>query len=353
MKSARILFLITVFVFVFVYGDAACIYAGEKPAVSVNDLSALRETETSDAKPAVSVKDASVSQETVSAEEKQEKMHWLEGSVMDGQLSFNDSLQKGMDGDDVRNLQQRLFDLGYLDYSPDGLFDIRTEIALKEFQTDHGLQADGIAGTDTQKALNWRHFLDEPVTSELAQCAILTEKCYSRQGNPIRFIIPHHMAARNTGAVCAEYFTFNNAGTSANYCIGYDGDIVQNVPEQYGAWTSGDVNFDRQAIAIEISDTDINDYRIPQAAQDAFVDLCVDIVKRNPSLGGKLVYDPEDEARVIAVKQGIGSWDAIKGNVLIHCWTTTVGTTCPEWHMKEILPDLIEKVNERLDEDAK
>lgn len=275
---------------------------------------------------------------------------WLEGSVMEGALSFDRTLGNGMTGSDVEKLQQRLFDLGYLDVSPTGVFGDMTEAALKAFQADHGLYADGLVGYQTLEALNWRHFLDEPVTSELADSVILTEKSYSREGQEIRFIIPHHMAARNTGAGCAEYFTYNTVGTSANYCIGYGGDIAQNVPEQYGAWTSGDVNFDRQAITIEVSDTAGNDYRIPQAAQDAFVDLCVDLVRRYPSLGGKLVYDTEDEARVIAAKYGTGSWDAIRGNVLIHCWTTTTGTTCPEWHMQEILPDLIDRINSRLQE---
>ena len=284
---------------------------------------------------------------------KRETGQWFEGSVMEGALSFSRVLVAGMTGDDVNNLQQRLFDLGYLDISPDGNFDSETEKALKDFQKDHKLEADGIVGPQTLEALNWRHFLDEPVTSGLADSVILTEKCYSREGNQIQFIIPHHMAARNTGADCAKYFTYNTAGTSANYCIGYDGDIAQNVSEEFGAWTSGDVNFDMRAITIEVSDTAINDYRIPQAAQDAFVNLCVDIVKRNPSRGGRLVYDPEDEARVIAIKKGRGSWDSLKGNVLIHCWTTTVGTTCPEWHMKEILPDLIERVNNKLKLDSK
>ena len=62
------------------------------------------------------------------------------------------------------------------------------------------------------------------------------------------------------------------------------------------------------------------------------------------------MYDPEDEERVVAAKYGTGSWDEIRGNVLIHCWTTTTGTSCPEWHMKEILPDLVERVNSRLAE---
>jgi len=282
------------------------------------------------------------------AESADAALEWIPDSVIAGAISAERILGRGMTGDDISNLQQRLFNLGYLESTPTGSFNAETEAAVKAFQEDHALYVDGLAGNQTITALNWKHRLDKPVVSELADSAVLTEKCYSREGNPIRFIIPHHMAGRSTGQACAEYFTNNTVGTSANYCIGYGGDIAQNVPEQYGAWTSGDVNFDRRAVTIEVSDTAGNDYRIPQEAQDSFVDLCVDIVKRNPSLGGKLVYDPDDEDRVIAVKNGTADWNTIRGNVLIHCWTTTAGTTCPEWHMKEILPGLVAKVNSRL-----
>jgi len=276
------------------------------------------------------------------------QLTWLEGSVMEGALSFGRPLYEGLSGDDVSRLQQRLFDLGYLEFSPDGNFDPGTTSALKAFQKDHGLSADGMAGPNTLKALNWRHFLDEPVVSSLADGAVISEKCYSREGQEVRFLIIHHMAARMSGTECAQYFTHNEAGTSANYCIGYDGDIVQNIPEQYGAWTSGDVNFDRQAITIEVSDSSVSDYTIPEPAQESLIRLCADLVKRYPSLGGKLIYDPEDEAPVKAAKNGTGSWDEIQGNVLIHKWTTTVGTTCPEWHMISILPELVDKINSRL-----
>ena len=276
------------------------------------------------------------------------QLTWLEGSEMNGAIELDRTLNQGMSGSDVSSLQQRLFDLGYLQFSPDGNFDSRTEAAVEAFQKDHGLVVDGWVGSQTLSALNWRHFLEEPVVSPLADSASISEKCYSREGNDVRFIIPHHMAGRMSGENCAQYFTYNDAGTSANYCIGYGGDIAQNVPEQYGAWTSGDVNFDRQAITIEVSDTSASDYTIPEAAQESLVDLCVDIVKRNPSLGGRLVYDPSDEARVIAAKNGTGSWDAIKGNVLLHRWTTTVGTDCPGWHMTSIMPNLVERVNNKL-----
>lgn len=281
-------------------------------------------------------------------EQPQPQLQWQEGSVMEGALNIDRTLSQGMTGNDVSTLQQRLFDLGYLTFSPDGTYDGRTMEAVEKFQKDHNLIVDGWVGNQTLQALNWRHFLEEPVVSSLADSASISEKCYSREGKNIRFIIPHHMAGRMSGETCAQYFTYNDAGTSANYCIGYAGDIAQNVPEQYGAWTSGDTNFDRQAITIEVSDTSASNYRIPEAAQESLVNLCADIVKRYPSLGGRLVYDPSDEARVIAAKNGTGSWDAIKGNVLLHRWTTTVGTDCPGWHMTSIMPELVERVNQKL-----
>src|SRR5699024_5329524 len=62
-------------------------------------------------------------------------------------------LRYGDRGDAVRNLQQRLKDLGYLAGSADGVFGQATETALRSFQTSNGLDADGIAGSKTQTVL--------------------------------------------------------------------------------------------------------------------------------------------------------------------------------------------------------
>jgi len=65
-------------------------------------------------------------------------------------------LKKGSRGDAVLRLQQRLQELGY-DLSPcgaDGQFGKKTEAAVKAFQHDRGLAADGIAGPLTFAELN-------------------------------------------------------------------------------------------------------------------------------------------------------------------------------------------------------
>lgn len=56
-------------------------------------------------------------------------------------------------GDDVFALQDRLTQLGYDAGRPDGLFGARTEQALRNFQRDYGMVADGICGPATVRAL--------------------------------------------------------------------------------------------------------------------------------------------------------------------------------------------------------
>lgn len=63
------------------------------------------------------------------------------------------TLRKGSQGREVVTLQQALAELGYLNGATDGNFGTGTETAVKNFQADHGLEADGIAGRMTLEAL--------------------------------------------------------------------------------------------------------------------------------------------------------------------------------------------------------
>ena len=63
------------------------------------------------------------------------------------------TLRKGDEGPDVVTLQQALAELGYLTGAADGNFGTGTQSAVKKFQQDRGLDADGIAGKMTQEAL--------------------------------------------------------------------------------------------------------------------------------------------------------------------------------------------------------
>ena len=64
------------------------------------------------------------------------------------------NLSKGMDGDDVKALQEMLVRLGYLQVNPDGIFGDYTRSAVIAFQQKAAIGTDGIAGPITMAALN-------------------------------------------------------------------------------------------------------------------------------------------------------------------------------------------------------
>jgi murein DD-endopeptidase MepM/ murein hydrolase activator NlpD len=61
-------------------------------------------------------------------------------------------LKRGTRGDEVRVLQLWLSDLGYR-VATAGAYNRATALAVRRFQSDHGLTADGVAGRTTVKAL--------------------------------------------------------------------------------------------------------------------------------------------------------------------------------------------------------
>ena len=63
------------------------------------------------------------------------------------------TLRKGDQGPEVVTLQAALVELGYLNGATDGNFGTGTQTAVKRFQEENGLDADGIAGRMTQEAL--------------------------------------------------------------------------------------------------------------------------------------------------------------------------------------------------------
>lgn len=63
------------------------------------------------------------------------------------------NLYNGCSGEDVKDLQQRLKDLGYLEDTVDGKFGPNTELALRAFQIKNALLADGMGDIETYKVL--------------------------------------------------------------------------------------------------------------------------------------------------------------------------------------------------------
>lgn len=73
------------------------------------------------------------------------------------------TLSKGDDNADVQKMQQRLYDLGYLEDDPDGKFGNNTQTAVKLFQQEAGIEVTGVADNATQIRL----FADDaPMTAQ-------------------------------------------------------------------------------------------------------------------------------------------------------------------------------------------
>ncbi len=73
----------------------------------------------------------------------------VSGTVDDAE----ETLRQGMRGDNVKKMQQRLKELGYLTGNADGVFGTESRRALEAFQKRNGLKADGVAGEETLKLL--------------------------------------------------------------------------------------------------------------------------------------------------------------------------------------------------------
>ena len=62
-------------------------------------------------------------------------------------------LRTGSEGEAVKNLQGRLYTLGYYQGEIDGQFGPATKEAVQAFQRQNGLEADGIVGGETRQIL--------------------------------------------------------------------------------------------------------------------------------------------------------------------------------------------------------
>lgn len=149
-----------------------------------------------------------------------------------------------------------------------------------------------------------------------------------RYGNSVCKITPHHMAGVLTGEQCARIFQDAGRGASANYCIGYDGEIVGSVDEENRAWTSSSRSNDSQAITIEVSNDMYGEpWSVSDASWNSLVNLCVDICKR---YGFKLYYD-----------------ETPNGSLTRH--NMFANTNCPGQYLQDRFYELADIVNKKID----
>lgn len=74
-------------------------------------------------------------------------------SQAEAEINLNQTLQSGMQNDDVLKLQKRLEELGYMFVKPTGLYAEGTVQSVKDFQYLNGMTVTGIADPDTLKKI--------------------------------------------------------------------------------------------------------------------------------------------------------------------------------------------------------
>ena len=79
------------------------------------------------------------------------------------------TLKQGSKGDAVKGLQNALTARGYDPGAVDGIFGRATTDSVKQFQSDSGLDDDGIAGPNTWQALNVYVVQSGDTLSEIAE----------------------------------------------------------------------------------------------------------------------------------------------------------------------------------------
>lgn len=149
-----------------------------------------------------------------------------------------------------------------------------------------------------------------------------------RSGYKICKITPHHMAGKLTAKRCGELFQNPSRYASANYGIGYNGEIYCYVDEDNRAYTSSNKANDCQAITIEVANSQNGgDWPISDASWASLVNLCTDICRRH---GFRLKYD------------GTPNGSLTRHNMF-------AATACPGPYLQSRFEELAKVVNDRLD----
>lgn len=163
---------------------------------------------------------------------------------------------------------------------------------------------------------------------------VLTNKHSGRRTHKVQAFVIHHMAAVWTGKRASEYFRDTpSRQASANYCIGYNGDVALNVEEQNRAWTSSSAWADNRAITYELSNSK---YGHPWKVSEATLD--------------KAIMMLAEQHKRYGLKEASYTGDT-KGTLWRHDWFAE--TNCPGPYLGSKLSYIADEVNKILQKKEK
>ncbi|GAA0350183.1 NlpC/P60 family protein [Oceanobacillus sp. FSL W7-1293] len=150
--------------------------------------------------------------------------------------TVNSSLvQQGDSGSEVENIQSSLHDQGYSSSNVDGIFGELTEQDVRDFQSDQGLQEDGIVGPATSDALGTP--VESAPSSEEASEPEAGEEEATEETSENDIVIEE--VSNDSGSE-------DNVGTQTGSVSGSDivaaAESALGIPYQFGAYTPGESN---------------------------------------------------------------------------------------------------------------
>lgn len=146
----------------------------------------------------------------------------------------------------------------------------------------------------------------------------------------------HCVCGQTSVKTLGEIFANPARNASSNYGVGYDGQIGMYCPESDRSWCSSNPANDHRAITVECASDKEKPYAVNDKAYAALIDLCTDIVKRNPGFGGSLRWKAD--------KSLIGQTD--KQNMTAHRFFAN--TSCPGDFLYSRFGEIADEVNRRL-----
>lgn len=108
---------------------------------------------------------------------------------------------------------------------------------------------------------------------------------YDDSRAPVDMIIIHHAASTVFDSI-GQVFANAGRGASAHYGVGQNNNVDQYVPENKTAYHCGNYPVNQRSIGIEnVNSSGAPNWSISEATKNTLVELCADIVRRNPRIG--------------------------------------------------------------------
>lgn len=160
------------------------------------------------------------------------------------------NIRYGNRGANVKRMQERLIELGYLDGTADGAYGTKTLKALKLFQQVNGLTADGVAGDATQTQL----FENPDVLPNPARVTPTPEPTQAPAPEATADAAPTIAPPQETLALLdGASIVFNGSGEALSYVDQADGVSVFKAPRMWQS-KDGDVLLCLAEVAASLDD---------------------------------------------------------------------------------------------------